>query len=102
MHYITVVRGTLKTADLVEAQSTHDAIVARLSEMTRPLGAVGHQPHLNPRNPSEFLAIDTWSNLEGLQQFMSNPVVATELGQMFASPLDVSVWQESGWAAFRE
>jgi hypothetical protein len=70
--------------------------------MTRPLGAIGHQPHLNPQSPEEFLAIDTWSNLEGLQQFMSNPAVAAELGAMFASPPDVSVWAESGWAAFRD
>jgi hypothetical protein len=102
MNYITVVRGKLKTADLAEAQSVHDGIVARLSEMTRPLGAIGHQPHLNPQSPGEFLAIDTWSNLAGLQQFMSDPAVAAELGAMFASPPDVSVWAEAGWAAFRE
>lgn len=102
MNYITIVRGQLKTADLAAAQAAHDAIVAKLSEMTRPLGAVGHQPHLSPRNPGEFMAIDTWNNLEGLQQFMSNPAVAAELGQMFAAPPDVSVWAESGWAAFKD
>jgi quinol monooxygenase YgiN len=102
MNYITVVRGKLKTADLAEAQAVHDGIVARLSEMTRPLGAIGHQPHLNPQNTGEFLAIDTWTNLEGLQKFMSDPAVAAELGGMFASPPDVSVWAESGWAAFKE
>ena len=70
--------------------------------MTRPLGAVGHQPHLNPQIPGEFLAIDTWNNLEGLQRFMSDPAVAAELGAMFAGQPDVSVWAEAGWAAFRD
>jgi quinol monooxygenase YgiN len=102
MNYISVVRGTLKSSDLAEAQAAHDAIVAKLSAMVRPLGAIGHQPHLNPQNPNQFLAIDTWNNLEALQQFLGNPAVAAELGTMFASPPDVSVWAESGWAAFRD
>jgi quinol monooxygenase YgiN len=102
MNYITVVRGKLKAADLAEAQAAHDAIVAKLSAMTRPLGAIGHQPYLNPQSPGEFLAIDTWNNLEALQQFLSNPDVAAELGGMFAGQPDVSVWAESDWAAFKD
>ena len=102
MNYITVVRGKLKAEDLADAQAVHDTIVAKLSATTRPLGAVGHQPHLSPHNPGEFLAIDTWNNLEALQQFISNPAVAAELATMFASPPDVSVWAESGWASFRD
>jgi quinol monooxygenase YgiN len=102
MNYISVVRGKLKTADLAQAQATHDAIVAKLSAATRPLGAVGHQPHLSPQNPREFLAVDTWTNLDSLQQFLANPQVAAELSTMFAEPPDVSVWAEAGWASFQD
>jgi quinol monooxygenase YgiN len=99
MNYITVVRGTLKGSP-AEAQKGHDATVEQLSAMTRPMGAVGHRPHLNPQNPKEFLAIDTWNNLEGLQNFMSNPDVASQLGSLFEGQPDISIWAESDWASF--
>jgi hypothetical protein len=99
MNYITVVRAKLKGSPQ-EAQKAHDAIVEKLSPMTRPLGATGHKPHLNPQDPTQFLAIDSWDNLEGLQKFMSDPQVATELGQMFDGMPDISVWAESDWASF--
>jgi hypothetical protein len=99
MNYITVVRGQLKGSP-EEARRGHDATVEKLSAMTRPLGAVGHRPHLNPRNPKEFLAIDTWNNLEGLQKFMSDPQVAAAFGQLFEGMPDISIWAESDWASF--
>jgi hypothetical protein len=101
MNYITVVRGKLKGSQ-TEAQKAHDATVEKLSAMTRPMGAIAHRPHLNPQNPTEFLAIDTWNNLEGLQSFMSNPNVAEEFGKLFDGMPDVSVWMETDWAAFSE
>ena len=101
MKYITVVRGKLKGSQK-EAQMAHDAAVEKLSAMTRPMGAIGHKPHLNPQNPMEFLAIDTWNNLEGLQKFMGNPSVAEEFGKLFEGMPDVSIWVESDWASFSE
>ena len=101
MNYITVVRGKLKGSPK-EAQTAHDATVEKLSAMTRPMGAIGHQPYLNPQNPMEFLAVDTWNNLEGLQKFMSDPNVAAEFGKVFEGMPDISVWGESGWASFSE
>ncbi len=101
MKYITVVRGKLKGSQK-EARLAHDATVEKLSAMTRPMGAIGHQPYLNPQNPMEFLAVDTWNNLEGLQKFMSDPNVAAEFGKLFEGMPDISVWGESGWASFSE
>jgi quinol monooxygenase YgiN len=102
MNYITIVRGKLKPADEKAAQSMHDATVDKLSEMTRPMGAIGHHAYLNPQNHKEFLAVDTWNNLEGLQGFMSNPQVAEEFGKLFDGMPDISIWTESGWASFSE
>jgi quinol monooxygenase YgiN len=99
MNYITVVRGKLKGTS-EEAQRGHDATVEKLSAMTRPMGAIGHRPHLNPNDPSEFLAIDTWNNLEGLQKFMRDPQVAAAFGTLFEGMPDISVWAESDWASF--
>jgi quinol monooxygenase YgiN len=102
MKYITVVRGTLKAASQKESQAAHDAAVEKLSAMTRPMGAIGHQPYLNPQNPKEFLAVDTWNNLEALQKFMADPNVAAEFGKLFDGMPDVTIWQESGWASFMD
>jgi quinol monooxygenase YgiN len=99
MNYITVVRGKLK-GSTAEAKAAHDATVEKLSAMTRPMGAIGHRAHLNPQNPSEFLAIDTWNNMDGLQSFMNNPEVATAFGSLFDGMPDISVWSESDWASF--
>jgi len=100
MKYISVVRAKLKGASQKEAQKAHDAAVVQLSAMTRPMGAVGHQPYLNPQDPMEFLAVDTWTNLEGLQKFMGDPSVAAAFGQLFEGLPNITIWQESGWASF--
>jgi quinol monooxygenase YgiN len=100
MNYITVVRGKLNADSQEEARKAHDATVEKLSEMTRPMGALHHKAHLNPQDPMEFLAIDTWSNLEGLQKFMGDPQVAEEFGKLFVEMPDISIWAESDWAAF--
>ena len=100
MKYITVVRGRLKSADEKAAQMAHDATVDKLSPMGRPIGATGHQAFLNPQNHQEFLAVDTWDNLEGLQKFMSDPSVGAEFAKLFDGQPDVTVWGESGWRSF--
>ena len=102
MKYITVVRAKLKGSRPEEAQREHDATVEKLSAMTRPMGAIGHQPFLNPQNPMEFLAVDTWNNLEGLQKFMNDPRVAEAFGKLFDGRPDISIWAEAGWASFSE
>lgn len=100
MKYIVVVRGQLKSTSQQEAQAIHDAILEQLPAVGRPLGAIGHQPYLNPQNSKEFLAIDTWTNLEGLQQFMSDPKVGEAFGTLFEGTPDVTVWSESDWSSF--
>jgi quinol monooxygenase YgiN len=99
MNYITVVRGRLRGSP-AEARAMHDGTVEKLSAMTRPMGAIAHRPHLNPRDPNEFLAIDTWNNLENLQRFMNDPKVAEAFGALFDRMPDISVWAESDWASF--
>jgi len=98
VNFITVVRGKLQDAG--NAQAAHDATVALLSPMSRHIGALHHQPFLNPQNPSEFLAVDTWSNVDGLQKFLQDPSVAAEFGKLFDGMPDVTVWHEAGWSTF--
>jgi hypothetical protein len=47
------------------------------------------------------VAIDRWSNVEGLQQFLGDPAVQAQLGSMFDGAPEVSVLAErEGWRAF--
>jgi quinol monooxygenase YgiN len=100
MNYVTIVRAKLKGANQKEAQKAHDATVEQLSQMTKPMGAIGHRAYLNPQSPMEFLAFDTWNNMEGLQKFMSDPKTAEAFGMLFEGKPDISIWAESDWAHF--
>ena len=100
MNYVVIVRAKLKGANQKEAQKAHDASVEQLSQMTKPMGAIGHRAYLNPQNGMEFLAVDTWNNLEGLQKFMGDPKVAEAFGMLFEGKPDISIWAESDWAHF--
>jgi hypothetical protein len=47
------------------------------------------------------VAIDRWSNIEGLQQFLGDPSVQAQLGSMSDGRPDVMVLTErEGWRAF--
>jgi hypothetical protein len=101
MGYITVVRARLREADPAAAMEQHNGIVGRLRPRGEPLGAVGHMVFANAQDPREFLAIDRWENVEGLQSFMGDPSVQAEIGSLFDGPPDVTVWAErEGWSSF--
>jgi quinol monooxygenase YgiN len=101
MQYITIVRGRLGDADQDAARDEHNAIVDELRPKSEPLGAVGHQAYADPQDPVGFVAIDRWSSIEGLQQFLGNPDVQARLGSMFDGAPEVSVLAErEGWRAF--
>lgn len=101
MQYITIVRGRLKDSDQGAARDAHNSIVDALRPKSEPLGAVGHQAYVDPQDPGGFVAIDRWSNIEGLQQFLGDPSVQAQLGSMFDDMPEVSVLAErEGWRAF--
>ena len=101
MQYITIVRGRLRDADQDVARDAHNSIVDGLRPKSEPLGAVGHQAYVDPQDPGGFVAIDRWSGIEGLQQFLGDPGVQARLGSMFDGAPEVSVLAErEGWRAF--
>jgi quinol monooxygenase YgiN len=101
MQYITIVRGRLKSADQNAARDLHNQIVDSVRPRSEPMGAVGHQAYVEPQDPGSFVAIDRWSNMEGLQQFIGDPSVQQQLGSMFDGPPDVTILAErDGWRAF--
>ncbi|MCI0347275.1 MAG: hypothetical protein L0221_17825 [Chloroflexi bacterium] len=101
MQFITTVRARLRDADPEAAMATHNGILGRLRPIGDSLGSTGHRVYANAQDPQEFLAIDSWSTIEGLQQFMGDPKVQAEIGGMFEGPPDVTVWAvRDGWTAY--
>lgn len=101
MAWITTVRGRLREDDPTRARDQHNEIVDGLRERTAPLGGTGHMVFASAEDPREFLAVDRWESLEGLQQFMGDPATGQAIGGMFDGPPQVTVWAErEGWTAF--
>jgi quinol monooxygenase YgiN len=101
MQYITIVRGRLKGSDQDASRDQHNSIVDSLRPRSEPMGAAGHQAYVDPQDPGSFVAIDRWSNMEGLQTFIGDPGVQAQLGSMFDGPPDVTILAErEGWRAF--
>ena len=101
MKYIVTVRGILKDIGEKQAQMAHDATVDRLSPIGKSLGSIGHQAYLNPQNRREFLAVDTWTSMEGLQKFLNDPVnPGAAIAQLFDGQPEITVWAESDWRSF--
>ena len=101
MTLITSVRGIMKEKDADKARDTHNEIFGRLRPVGEALGSIGHQTFLNPENPGEFLAIDTWPDMESLQKFMGDPAnPAANIAAMFEGQPDITVWVESGYDGY--
>ena len=101
MSYITTVRARLGDADPEAAMRHHNEIVGRLRPRGEPLGGVGHMVFANAQEPLEFLAVDKWDTMEGLQAFMGDPSVQQEIGRLFEGPPEVTVWAvREGWTTY--
>lgn len=101
MSYITTVRARLSKVDPAAAMEQHNDILSRLRPRGEPLGGVGHMVFANAQDPQEFLAIDRWETIEGLQAFMGDPAVQAEIGGMFDGPPDVTIWAtREGWTSY--
>ena len=101
MPFFTTVRGKLNHDDPRAALELHNAIVAELRQRNEPLGGVGHRTFVNVQDPMEFLALDTWETMEGLQQAFGNPDTQQRMGSMFDGPPEVSIWSpRDGWTKF--
>ncbi len=99
MKYVVTVRGKLK-GSAEQAHQTHDAIIAKMSAMSKQMGNTSHTTYLNVQNGSEFFSIDVWNNLEAIQKLYSDPSLGAEFAKMFEGQPEVTVWAESGYMVY--
>ncbi len=99
MNYIVTVRGNLK-GSAEQAHQAHDGILSRISATSKQMGNIHHQTYLNVQNNNEFMAMDTWNNLEAIQKLYSDPSLASEFAKLFEGQPQVTIWSESGYLQY--
>lgn len=99
-YFITTVRGKLRESDPTAAKELHNGIVARLRPKLEPMGGSSHMVFANAQDPTEFLAVDRWDSMEGLNA-LQDPAIQAEIGSMFDGPPQVTVWSvRDEWTAY--
>src|SRR5712692_9024597 len=95
--YLLSIRGTLSSKTLESARSIHNATAGAPPNVAaaRSLGDLSHTVFTpidhNGIDTGEFLILDQWNNLDGLNQFFANKQVQEQAGQIF-SDRDPVVW----------
>ncbi|MBI2378202.1 MAG: hypothetical protein HYV07_29645 [Deltaproteobacteria bacterium] len=90
--YTVYVIGHLSSADMAANKTAHDNIVAASSATVTAAGDERHLVFLGLAGaspgwgPQDFLAVDVWNNLDGLNGFLTDPNVQAAFGSLFDAP----------------
>ncbi|MBK8256078.1 MAG: hypothetical protein IPK82_25845 [Polyangiaceae bacterium] len=88
--YAALVRGTLFTTDMTEAQTQHDMLASGGESAAKAAGDVAHHVFLGTAllgtQENQFLAMDRWTSVDGMQTFYSNPDFQAAFGALFSGP----------------
>jgi quinol monooxygenase YgiN len=96
--YLLSIRGVLAPKTLEEACSIHNGTAGAPANVAaaKSLGDLSHMVYVPLDHPGheagEFLILDLWNNLDGLNKFFANPQVQHQGGMIF-SQRDPVVWQ---------
>ncbi|MGZ6316204.1 MAG: hypothetical protein ACXWNQ_03005 [Anaerolineales bacterium] len=99
--YLLAIRGTLASPTLEAARKLHNSTAGHPANVAaaQSLGDVSHMVYTPMENPKagagEFLILDIWNSVDGINQFFANPTVQEQAGQIF-SQRDPVVWQSAG------
>ena len=98
-----LVKAEFKTADAAANKAVHDQVAQAGQKQAQAAGDLAHLAFLDAKNPQGFLAIDLWSDAEGMKAFFANPDFQKGFADAFAGPPEVSVWAAAeGFSAWGE
>jgi hypothetical protein len=95
--FLLSIRGTLSSPTLEAARKIHNSTAGAPANVAtaQSLGDVSHMVHVPMDKPEtgagEFLILDIWNSMEGLNKFFANPTVQEQAGQIFTQR-DPVVW----------
>jgi quinol monooxygenase YgiN len=95
--FLLSIRGTLANPTLEASRKVHNETAGAPDNVAvaQSLGDISHMVHVpvqpNVRADSEFLILDIWNSMDGLNKFFANPTVQEQAGQIFTRR-DPVVW----------
>lgn len=93
--YLLSIRGTLSPATIEAARTIHNETAGAPANVAaaRSLGDLSHMVYvpIGQAGVGEFLILDIWNNMDGLNQFFANPQVQEQGGRIFKQR-DPVVW----------
>jgi quinol monooxygenase YgiN len=103
--YAALVRGTLFTTDLDEAKTTHDALASGGEASAKAVGDIAHDVLLGTSllggTENSFLAMDRWTNAQGMDTFYADPAFQQGFGPLFAEPPTFEQFiHQPGWVSW--
>jgi quinol monooxygenase YgiN len=95
---IVMVRGTVASREA--AMTVHNQIVASQINIARQAGDISHEVYFMMTPPDqpeslEFLAIDVWTNAEGMQAYYGDPGFQAGVMQLFTAAPTISIWNQT-------
>jgi quinol monooxygenase YgiN len=104
--FLLSIKGTLASPTLEASRAIHNSTAGDPNNVAaaKSLGDLSHMvyvpTHAHNGNAKDFLILDQWNNMEGLNQFFANPHVQAQAGQIF-SDRDPVVWAPAeGFAGY--
>ena len=96
MAFTVTIRGRLRETPAA-AKKYHDDVTRATKDAAKQAGDLTHAVYLDPQNPKEFFGVDTWSSLEGIQNFAGSSQIREFFEKLFDGEPDVHVWVGSDW-----
>jgi quinol monooxygenase YgiN len=94
---VVTVEGTLALETEDENLELHNEVAEAGREAAQALGDDAHLVYLDLADRRRFLAVDLWSDPEGMQTFFSDEEIQAAFASLFAEPPTVTVWLPSGY-----
>ena len=95
--FLLSIRGTLASPTLEAARKLHNSTAGAPANIAaaKSLGDLSHMVYVPIEAPKkgvgEFLILDIWNSMDGLNNFFANPTVQEQAGQIFTQR-DPVVW----------
>ncbi len=95
--FLLSIRGTLASPTLEAARKLHNSTAGAPANIAaaKSLGDLSHMVYVPMEVPrkgaGEFLILDIWNSMDGLNNFFANPTVLEQAGQIFTQR-DPVVW----------
>lgn len=94
---VVTVEGTLLLDTEEDNLVAHNQVADGGRETAQSLGDYAHVVYLDTADRRQFLAIDLWSDPEGMATFFGDADVQTAFASLFEAPPTVNVWLPSGY-----